>query len=314
MGFSFYCFGGWLLAAPTVLVAGVDCNDPSGRWSMVDGTALLGSFPGRTEQNVGSAGGVGARVLRTAPLQPAKWNLRVRFYAVDPATGLRVRDHYDRAKSIAGNMRLFQSMTGLAAQGYQGHVAIERRPDGRPGGALVGYGRVVSVSEVEWDGYEEYVDVDYLFSIPEGRWFAKSWDITKVTPSALKHTTVKVPMGEAEIDDVQIAVKGPQDHSHHSIWVRNEAGVGFAYWGKTPADRWTVIGSKDWKATTGGINIPYWKALDNTQIFGRLTPWGESQGSALVLYPHKGNNYGLLTIRIPSRNQVQIRTRKAYYV
>lgn len=299
---------------PTVTIAGVDCNDPSGRWAMLNGHAMFGTFAGRSEVNVSVPGTIGSRVLTGAPLESLSWRLAIRFWAVDPETGHRPGNRFDRGRFIHGNMEMFERATRLGAQGSVGHVEIVRRLGPGADERRVGYGRVVSQSAHEWDGYSEYADVEYLFSLPSGRWYGPRIDITKVSLGSLKTTVVAIPAGTAEMDDVQFAVPGAQDHSYHSIWVRNMNDVGFAYWGKTAADKWALIDPLNWKATVSAKSAnPNWGTLKRSQMFGRLSPWGPPQGSGLVLYPEANGGVAKMKIRIPSASQIWIRSRKAYY-
>ncbi|GAA1411889.1 hypothetical protein AUR04nite_00590 [Glutamicibacter uratoxydans] len=305
---------------PTYKVAGVDMDDPSGRWELVDGTRVLPSFPGRKVVNWDLPGMVGNQSAAYAPGESATVAIKLRINAVGAVANTIVSGgSYERLKALRDNIDLLFYSIGLARQGYEGLVAIRHYASGLD--YRQANGRMVSSTEPEFDAFSDHAYLTLMFDIPAGVWGSPSFDVTKATlPVANKGYKIKIPTGTAPSVENWVSFTGGPN-ALDSKWgqrmgVKNQAGVGFklGVQGKSavvPAGKWAMVNTLQWKYGIGTNGTAWGTPKPFT---GLIEPEGRPTGSALTILPGTERGYGYVWAWAPTANaQIIIRSRKMWY-
>lgn len=307
---------------PILKIAGVDLNDPSGRWDVLPGTTLLPAFPGRVETKVSTPGVPGYRAVAYAPGEPIKVAINMRFNAVS-GVGNRIipGNGAERAAAIAANMDMFFYATALARQGYAGLVRITKEL--KAGEVRMLSARMVASTEPDFNMGNDYATLQMVFEAPGGIWQDQNFSIFRTTTVANKTITVEIPAGTAPALENVIAFRGAYSKNtsdSNRIKFTNEIDVGFqvGFLGANvnmAANDWMLINCLTWKngyqrGLSGNFpNLSWGTGKNQSQIH----PVGRPLGNALTLLPSTKQGVAKLRIYSPMARQVQVRTRRAWY-
>lgn len=310
-----------MAAYPTYTVAGVDCNDPSGRWELLPSTDVLPSFPGRRVSKWTVPGMVGDQTAGYAPGEAMTVSITMRFNAVGTVAGRIVSGGVAaKTKAISDNIDMFFHRTRLAAQGYLGMVDVRRYKASNSYRRFVG--RVISATKPEWPEYADYATMTILFEAPAGVWTNGPYVVTKATIKKAKTSTrIKVPAGTAPTGEVLIAIKGPRTSAYGDrITFTNGHGTGFKLGASgapvvIPSGQWLVVNCLTWRygLTPHKTDGKIWWGCEKPNT-GLIEPKGRPMGTAITVIPEREEGVGWVYAWCPSADtQVMIRNRKAWY-
>lgn len=308
------------MAYPTYSIAGVACDDPSGRWELLPGTNLLPAFPGRRATNWTIPGSAGSRSSAYAPGESMTVSLAMRFNAVQGTAGSLAWGLEARTKAITENLDLFFQTTALARSGFLGLVEIRRHYSATD--SRVCAGRLVASATPEYDPRSDYATLTLIFEVPSGLWASPSFTTTLATITTTGQAVkVKVPAGTAPAMDNVIALKGPFTSAYGSrVTITNGHGAGFKLGVKgkslaAPSGGWLLINTNTWRygvsmaATAAAID---WACPKPGS--GLIEPRERPMGSALTILPEQESGVGWVHVNSHVANlQVAIRSRRMWY-
>lgn len=305
---------------PIVKIAGIDLNDPSGRWEALPGTLMLPHFPGRVETRVPTPGVPGYRGVAYAPGEPMKIPIVMRFNAVQTyANAIVPGGSSDRMAAIHQNIDTFFYATALARQGYAGLVEISKEV--MPGEVRVASARMIASAEPEFDVGSDHATMTLIFETPSGVWLDKEYTVYETTTlGGASWHKVDIPSGTAPQTENQIAFRGPyRSNTPPYASFANELGIGFDL-GFTGADvdlnsdDWVIIDTTSWsngyRRNASTLPGSAWTA---SKPHSQIQPLGRPLGNALTLLPSTTRGKATLRYRVPLQTQLQIRTRRAWY-
>lgn len=304
-------------------IAGINLNDPSGRWDAAPGTLVMPHFPGRVETRVPTPGVPGARTVAYAPGEPMKIPIVVRFNAVETyANEIVPGNGPARMAAIHQNIDTFFYATALARQGYSGLVEISKEV--RKGEVRVTAARMVAASEPEYRLGDDYATMNMVFESPSGVWLDKEYTVFQtIAERSFQTQQLKIPCGTAPQTQTVVAFRGPyamNSSSGSRVKFTNELNIGFEV-GFSGAG--VSMGSRDWML----VNCQTWKNDYQRNLSGdypklnwgmgksysQIHPVGRSLGNALTLLPSQERGVAILRYQVPAATRIQIRTRRAWY-
>lgn len=307
---------------PIVKIAGIDLNDPSGRWDALPGTLTLPHFPGRVEARVPTPGVPGYRSVAYAPGEAMKIPIVIRFNAVQTyANAIVPGGSSDRMAAIHRNIDTFFYATALARQGYAGLVTIYKEL--HAGEPRVTAARMVASSEPEYEHGNDYATMTMIFEAPSGVWLDEQYTVYQTTAErSLGVRQIEIPSGTAPQTENIVAMRGPYNSVEDSrrASFTNEMDIGFEIGfdgvrSSLGANDWVVVNTQTWRNgylrhRSGKFpNINWGVPKNNTHV----QPVGRSLGNALTLLPSVDRGVAILRYRVPHETQLQIRTRRAWY-
>lgn len=310
---------------PRITIAGVDLDDASGRWDVLEGTGNLPGFPGRTVSKLSVPGQPGYVQSAYAPTQARAIPIVLRFNAVDNEAGVIVSGHGPRSAAISKNMDLFFQATALGASGYDGLVEVRHYT--APGEYRRAVGSINASSSPSYKAGDSYALVTLLFDMPGGLWEDPTWDVTGMNLTAGQTADLIVPSGSAPSWDNFVAFKGPLtwNGSGDRATIVSNSGNGFAV--GLPKGIPLALSSTDWvvfdttngtaaivtTSSANGLEPGSWEG--GKSVVGWTGMVGRTMGPVLHIVPGTGgsNTTAKLRVHRPNAGRVVVRSRKRWY-